>query len=155
MRFCIIYILLVPLCVLLPNFSSLCFYYTVGEALCESNPALRWCLSLCEHHLAGSCSYALAQGEVESARPALPDSPLEWEGGHAGRRRVIPSVICDLSGMEPQRQSPSPSSPGANLFGVWDHCCLSWMNACTHYKSYRLSTDISLTPTKNIYNMSW
>lgn len=40
MRFCIIYILLVPLCILLPNFSSLCFYYTVGEAGCEISPLL-------------------------------------------------------------------------------------------------------------------
>lgn len=108
------------------------FLWHGWRGCCESNPALRRCLSVCELHLAGSCSYTLAQEEAESARPALPDSRWEREGGHAGRRRVTPSVIGDLSGTEPQHQSPSLSSPEQTrlVFGTTAACPV-WMLAHT------------------------
>lgn len=114
MRFCIIYILLVPLCILLPNFSSLCFYHTVGEAVCEGNPARSWCQLTCEHSLAGSCSCALAQGPVSQ-----PDSPRNARVAVLGGSGRCLGVWA-LSGREPQ---PAPISlcPGP-LLPVLSEC---------------------------------
>lgn len=64
-------------------------------------------------------------------------------------------LLCDLNGTEPRQPSRHTGAglhvplPLEQTWGV-SETSAACMNACTHYKSYWLSIDISLTPTKNI-----
>lgn len=108
------------------------FLWHGWRGCCESNPALRRCLSLCAHHLAGSCSYAFSArgGWVSQTCPA------RFTGGKRGWSgwEVEGYSRCDLRSeqTEPQHQSPSLSSPEQTplVFGTTAACPV-WMFAHT------------------------